>query len=226
MWGNATLRRRPTINGEPVILHAGTAKPRRSLRPWIYETIQEYIMGLIDLVNAIDRLERGHLVIRYRPFGECSVEELRARLPSSPRASIKTEGRFLTDLENADLLVSFSSTTLEEALHARRPVLQYAATRRYRHLPGQVWGKGSARRAAVYSVYNPGDLESALGWILDRHAGNLLSDDEVRGYVFPGDRSADELARCLADPQLLHARLVRDDSVGLDAGSPSNVDPC
>ena len=48
--------------------------------------------------------------------------------------SIVTGGDFIEDLNNSDLLVSYSSTTIEEALNLRKPVLLYGGSNDYTHI--------------------------------------------------------------------------------------------
>ena len=60
------------------------------------------------------------MIIRVRETDECSLSALSRLLPTSDTYEINAEGSFLNDLSKADLLVSFSSTTIEEALNLRK----------------------------------------------------------------------------------------------------------
>lgn len=221
MWGYHTVTGAHPRADEAVILHAGTAKPRWGWRPWWYETTEEYIAGLIHLIHAVERLGGVRLVIRYRPSADCTLEDLQARLPPNPRVTVKSDGSFLDDLATTDLLVSFSSTTIEEALRARCPVVQFGGNGRYQHLPGVVWGDEPPRRAAVYSVKQSAVLEQALRWILGEHHGRPLTDDDLRDYLFkPGEAlTADELAECLAHPDRLKKHIVQRERVDVNASA-------
>lgn len=165
------------------ILHAGTYK-LLGARPWIYETSDEFVKGLIALVRSAEKLENTQLIIRIRPAPECSLSSLKKLLPSAGNYIIKTTGNFIDDLLSSDLLVSFSSTTIEEALYVRRPVGLWGGTARYRHLPGTEKYPTKKRRSAVYCLTEK-NLTSMLQAILDAHAGCLLSDEELAGYVWP-----------------------------------------
>ena len=105
------------------ILHAGTYKQWVSPRTWIYETPDEYIKGLKSLIHATCKFKKTKLIIRIRHQSDCSISNLKKLLPKSDNYEIKSSGSFLDDLSNADLLVSWSSTVIEEALHSRKPVL-------------------------------------------------------------------------------------------------------
>ena len=84
-----------------------------------------------------------------------------AALPSD-NCRFQTGGSFLDDLANADLLVSYCSTTIEEALQARRPVLMWGGTRRYSHLPARETVPSPGSRAAVYRAASEADLVSGV----------------------------------------------------------------
>ena len=56
------------------------------------------------------------------------ISSLKKLLPSSKNSQIKIGGNFKDDLSNADMLVSFSSTTIEEALYARKPVALFGGS--------------------------------------------------------------------------------------------------
>ena len=124
MWGNSKCSLSPKKSEIRYILHAGTYKQWVSPRTWIYETPDEYIKGLKSLIHATCKFKKTKLIIRIRDQSDCSISNLKKKLlPKSENYEIKSSGNFLDDLSNADLLVSWSSTAIEEALHLRKPVL-------------------------------------------------------------------------------------------------------
>ena len=184
MWGykknnHLSIRERKTRK----ILHAGTYKSS-CIRPWIYETSNEFINGLRHLVQAVKELDDAYLIIRIRPNRECSIRSLRKLLPESDNYEIKTSGSFLDDLMDADLLISFSSTTIEETLNARKPVGLFGGSNRYRYLPGSSTLPTQNKRSAVYHL-SEDNLKTMLNSILDVHASKPLTDKELDGYVWP-----------------------------------------
>ena len=184
MWGykknNHILRGKKRVR---TILHAGTYKAL-GMRPWIYETSNEFISGLRHLVLAVKELDKAYLIIRIRPNRECSVENLRKLMPESDNYEVKTSGNFLDDLKNADLLISFSSTTIEEALYAHRPVGLFGGSERYRYLPGSDTPPTRNKRSAVYHL-SESNLVEMLSSILDVHTSKPLTNEELSGYVWP-----------------------------------------
>ena len=165
------------------ILHAGTYK-MLGMRPWIFETSNEFINGLQHLVQAVRNLDDIYLIIRIRPNIECSIESLKKLLGESNNYEIKTSGSFIDDLMESDLLISFSSTTIEEALYARRPVGLFGGTDRYRYLPGSSTPPTHNNRSAVYHL-SADNLVTMLSSILDAHASRPLADEELDDYVWP-----------------------------------------
>ncbi len=185
MWGYKDLPERAGETTTRRILHAGTYKKLIGFRPWIYETSNEYVDGLARLIRAVDKLGNAYLVIRFRPMAECSLGTLQQLLPLSDCYEIKSDGAFLDDLAEADLLVSYASTTIEEALDARRPVLLWGGSPRCRHLPAQTLPPTASARAAIYAADDDDALDELLGPILACHAGAPLSDTELAGHVWP-----------------------------------------
>ena len=184
MWSYKKIEKKPrSKNNQRTILHAGTYK-LLGQRPWIYETSYEFVKGLQQLVEAVNKLKNARLVIRFRPTHECSVSSLKKLLPPSGKLEIKTEGSFLDDLKNADLLISYSSTTIEEALYAGKPVGLFGGSDRYRHLPGSATSPTGNNRSAVYHLSKQ-NLVTMLASILDVHDSRPLSDVELDGYVWP-----------------------------------------
>ena len=186
MWGYNKIRKIPRDNNQiRTILHAGTYK-YLGQRPWIYETSNEFLKGLKLLVEAVSDLDNTRLVIRVRPNLECSVESLRKLLHLSSNIEIKTGGKFLDDLSQADLLISYSSTTIEEALYARKPVGLFGGSNRYRHLPGLATPPKINNRSAVYHLLE-NNLVTMISSILDAHVSKPLTDRELDGYTWPSN---------------------------------------
>ena len=87
-----------------------------------------------------------------------------------------------------DLLVSFSSTTIEEALQNRVPVLMYGGEGRYQHIAApSVAPNRAVEPGAVYSVRKAEHLSDAISKILDRNGKAPLSEELFRPYVYRPD---------------------------------------
>ncbi len=209
-WGYKPLPPAPLRSDGPRrLLQAGTFKPLASLRPYIYETSAEFVAGLRSLMAAVAALPDVELVIRMRAGRECDLDDLRTLLPPVANVRIKShrEGAFLDDLMAAHALVSFSSTTIEEALHARRPVVLWGGSQRTRHLPARTTPPSPGDRAAIYAPATPGDLAPLLAAVLDAHA-DPLTDAELAGHVWPA---------ALGIPQFLDRIAARDWVEGHDS---------
>ena len=150
-----------------VILHAGTPVATRSLRLHVYETPDEYIQALRELAVAVENLPNTALIIRFRPSPEITVQSLKRLVPFSDKVVLSVDGKFSDFLGMADLLVSFSSTTIEEAFQNNVPVLLYGGRGRYQHVPAyEITPLKAVKKAAVYYVKEEGYLEYALKGIL------------------------------------------------------------
>jgi len=180
MWGN-NYKEESLGSKQRIILHAGTFK-ELGMRPWIYETSNEYIYGLQLLVEAISELKNTHLIIKVRPSKECSLMGIKKLIPKTDNCEIISHGSFLNYLAKARLLVSFSSTTIEEALYARKPVGLFGGTNRYRHLEGSSTLPSIKSRSAIYHL-NKDNLTNMLDTILDVHKYPLI-DKELNNYIW------------------------------------------
>jgi len=169
-----------------IILHAATQKTKRSMRFYIYETAEEYVESINDLIEAIKELKDVLLIVRFRPTTDLSLEDLKKFLLPSERVIISVKEPFAKVLSVSDLLVSFSSTTIEEALQNRIPVLQYGGRGRYFHIPCYEINSHTLlkNRYPVYGVREKHCLKSALYKILKIHNGVPLTDQELNGHIF------------------------------------------
>jgi hypothetical protein len=153
-----------------LVLHAGTPKPWSSFRPWVYETTDEYLQNINDLIWAAEQAKGIHVAVRFRPSPSLNLEAFKSLIKPSPLLSICTEGVFAEYLQGADILVSYSSTTIEEALQNEVPVLLYDPDGKYHHLPGQRLRPGQpARPDTVYHVDSRIELRWALSQLAEWH---------------------------------------------------------
>ena len=154
----------------------------------MFETSDEFVEGLIPLIRAVGDIPRTRLIIRVRTLPECELSSLQTLLPEGDHYQFKSGGTFLDDLKSADLLVSLSSTTIEEALHAGTPVLLWGGFNKYKHLPGQRTPPTPGNRNLVYTVDAFRDLRVMITSILDVHSRRGTDDDELtRPHVWPKD---------------------------------------
>ena len=133
MWGFKNFQNKIKNKKTFTILHASTTKVF-STRPFMYETSYEYINGLKKLCEVIEKIKNTKLIIRFRPTEEIDLHTVTNELSNYKNISIVTGGDFIEDLNNSDLLVSYSSTTIEEALNLRKPVLLYGGSNDYTHI--------------------------------------------------------------------------------------------
>ena len=116
-----------------ILLYASTPKYLDYLRPYIYETEDEYINNLKTLINVISNREDIHLAIRHRDTNQLNSKDLLSILPKNNNTQIYSDGNFEDYLISCDILISYSSTTIEQALFASKKVLLWDSVGKYNH---------------------------------------------------------------------------------------------
>ena len=157
-----------------IILHAATPFGWTYFHPWIDLTHEEYIRHINDLIKVVENMENTFLALRIRlkSFNGMSLTDIKSLFKESDCYEIFTDGSFDEYLFTSDILVSFSSTTIEEALQNRIPVLQYDPFHRYSHLPAQhlkAKSKKNLRCNPLYYVSSCEELHFSLDWIMTNH---------------------------------------------------------
>lgn len=171
-----------------VIVHAGTPKQTKALRLYVYETPDEYIRSLCDLANAIEAIPHVILIIKFRSSPEIRVESLKKLVPFSERVILSIDESFIDVLGLADLLVSFSSTAIEESLQNRIPVLLYGGGGRYQHIPAhEITSDNSIQPSAIYHVKEAGYLENAIRKIFNLDIDAKRSENLFEPYIYAQD---------------------------------------
>jgi hypothetical protein len=182
-----------------IILHAGTPKSGRALRPYVYETVDEYIENINSLIKAVDKLKEVHLIVRFRPSDYLQLNDFLELLIKSNCYSVHSKGAFDDYLTISDLLVSYSSTTIEEALQNMVPVLLYDSQGKYCHIEGQALDPSlNPRVDSCYYVDAEGKLSWALRWLLENHFQKELPDSIWERHVFR-DSEKVKLAECFGE---------------------------
>jgi len=191
----------PREDGERVVLLADTYAAWWFPHSYVFLTGDAFVAAARALARAVAGMPDTRLVIRAKRKPECDLDALVALVEPPDNCEIKMRDvPFDEDLARADLLVSFHSTTVEEAIFARTPVLLWGGTPRYSLLPARETPPTADDRAALYRVGEAAELGGMLSAILDAHAPRPLDDDEIRPYHWPaGTIGIDDLARELAE---------------------------
>jgi hypothetical protein len=155
-----------------IFLHAATPFGFYYFHPWVNLTYDEYIKHINDLILAVEKMDGVFLALRIRlkSFPGMNLEDVKRLLIDSKCYGIYTEGSFEEYLIASDLLVSFSSTTIEEALQNRIPVLQYDPFNRYCHVPAQNLAQAdNLKISPIYYASSSSDLSWGIQWIKENH---------------------------------------------------------
>ena len=117
-----------------IVLHAGTVKDGTNRH--IYETPDELLETFQETIETLSTCQNIQLIIKFRQNNAFSFQALRNLLgPLPDNISLVSDGIIGDFLAKSHLLMSFSSTTIEEALMNDTPVLLYGGKGRYSHIP-------------------------------------------------------------------------------------------
>ncbi len=172
-----------------IILNASTPKTREVIRFYIYETVDEYISNTNDVIKATQKLENVYLIVRFRPLPDLTEEDFAKLLIPSDCYGIYSQGSFTDYLLFSDLLVSYSSTAIEEALQNELPVLQYDPQGKYCHVPAtHLEPEKEIKLDSCYFSGSERYLAWALDWIVKHHKiGQVPPSIFDRHRFSPGD---------------------------------------
>jgi hypothetical protein len=175
-------------NEGKIIVHATTQKSRHGLRFHITETLDEYISSLADIVNAVNELKGTYLIVRPHPALDITDEEFKTLLPVCERMVVldRKKGSFSKILSAADLLISYSSTVIEEAIQNNIPVILFDKWKRYNHfgIPESHRSDGLLIKPAYY-VTQPDKLNGFITETLVLHGQNTVDKKDLENYKYP-----------------------------------------
>tara|TARA_B100000315_G_C14586793_1_gene593443 strand:+ start:2287 stop:4239 length:1953 start_codon:yes stop_codon:yes gene_type:complete len=191
IWGRRVNRYFIKNSDYITIVHASSFKTAN--RRFMYETSDEMLMGIRELCEVISGKKSLKLIIKFRHGPEFSTESLHALLSDLPNnISIETEKSLFNILRETDLLVSFSSTTIEEALVNRIPVLLYGGHGRYAHIPVEPYSdlNNNISRAVTF-IKHKQDLHNYFKTLNQAGPTFKVPDKEFNKYRFGDDEAVD-----------------------------------
>jgi hypothetical protein len=174
-----------------VIVYAVAQRKRSSVRFHVYETEDEYLQDMTDLVNSVNQMENAYLILKLHPSSEFTDRDMRLFLPSSDKIFILHREPFEQVLSAANVLVSYGSTTIEEAILNRIPVVQYDRWARYCHIEAYNCDHaepGAWKTDASYYITRPDRLTAVLSHALDRGLQASADDELYRKHIFSSDK--------------------------------------
>jgi hypothetical protein len=170
---------------ERVIIHAVSLKWRGGERYYFLETMDEYLSGLADIVDAVNRIANAKLVIRLHQGFDLTNEELSLFLPKSDKYIVNKSGQFENVLSAADLLISYSSTTIDEALINKIPVLLYDKWNRYNHFKTGIFENQQSYDVFPVCYVNRQDkLHDAIKYMFEKIKTVEKEDIDVDKYKY------------------------------------------
>jgi len=183
-------RRLGIPSGDVVLTHATTTKARHGERYYSVETLDEFFASLSDIVRCVDERAGVTLLIRVHPGFPLNDDEMKALLPASGRFVIHRHGPFSEALSATDLLVSYSSTAIDEALLNGIPVLLYDRWNRYNHYITSVFdGPSSPDIFPVCYVNAREKLADAVEYMVGKAGGAAKNDFDDGRFRYREDYS-------------------------------------
>jgi hypothetical protein len=162
----------PGQDGKFIIMHAGSARGIAARRFVVYETVDEYIENINSLIKVVENMSDDcFLIVRFRATEDLSLASLKELLIPSSKYSICAEGGFGDYLAITDVMVSYSSTTIDESLYNKIPVILFDSDDKYKHVPKAVSWKNfdNDRHAACCFASSEDELAETLSWFKNNY---------------------------------------------------------
>jgi len=161
------------------LLHASTTKTEVSQKFWGVETINEYLQSISDIGDVAYDL-KFNLIVKPHPSFSKIIDIKYLKKYFSNKNIVFTDDSFKNCLKKSDILISYSSTTIEESLYNRRPVILYDRNNRYNHLDAQMISNNFFSKKKPYFYFtNKINLEKYINIIYQTHYENQFNYDLI-----------------------------------------------
>ena len=123
-WSKESNKIFKNKNNYITLLHASTPKTLCS-RPYLYESPFEYIESINFLIKKISKYQNIKIKFRLRGVPESNFKILCKLINFNNQCYLSETNNFSDDINSADALISYSSTTIEESISKGKPVLLF-----------------------------------------------------------------------------------------------------
>ena len=174
-----------------IILHAGTPKNRGSDRLLIYETVDEYIKNINDQIDIFKKKKNIFFAIKYRDNSMISLNDFKELINESEFCKFYHQGNFSDFLAVSDVMISYSSTTIDEALYNRVPVILYDSDNKYSHIKTSKIDKNKFDlNEGIFHCSKLEDLSFAVDKILENNNDKFKQNDLIWGkYILNNNKN-------------------------------------
>lgn len=134
VWGYSSNATEKNKGDGITLLHAATFKVG-SFRPYIYESSNLYFKKLQKLCLIINSINGINLIIRPCINNDFKLQYYKEMLNefNSNKISLSYSTPFVEDLSKSDCLISFSSTTIEEAILLNKKIILLTSNNEHQH---------------------------------------------------------------------------------------------
>ena len=133
MWGYKNQQINHDNNNEFIIVIADTIKSLYQI-PLIYEDSYGYLDNITEILDNLEKIDNVKTILRFRPDSTISLNLMIDYVKKYKNIHLSTKGDFFNVIKNANLLISHSSTTIEEAMNFNIPVGLYPGKNEYYHI--------------------------------------------------------------------------------------------
>lgn len=176
--------RRPD-DSRALVFYADNYMEWESHLPQLMQTSDELADSIDAAATAMSTLPHIDFKIRLKQKPELNKKVLAELLQFPDNVTVSdNSSSFEQELVEADMLVASMSTTIEQALQNRIPVLLYGYTDRYQHLPASRTVPSKTARSAIYVASNATEFALLTNAIIEAHHNHPLTDAELSGLVW------------------------------------------
>jgi len=186
-------------DGEILIMHATTTRTRSGERFHCIETLDEFFSSLTDIIQAVNAIDGAKLVIKLHPGFPLSNQEINSLLRISEKIVLCRDKPFAEVLSATDILISYSSTAIDEALINRIPVMLYDKWCRYNHFGTSIYNETEIGNLFPVCYVNKNEnLGNAIDYLKRMITSTRRDKMDIRDYSYDDDY-AQELSTFLGN---------------------------
>ncbi len=132
MWGYYNLNKKKNNENFTIVI-ADTIKRFYTI-PYIYEDSFGYIKNIKEILDKLEEFDNIKKIIKFRPDESLNSQLIFEISKNYKNTHISIKESFLDIMKNSNLLISHSSTTIEETLNLNIPVALYEGKNKYQHI--------------------------------------------------------------------------------------------